>query len=130
MRNSVIDKIKGLALSGLNITSEQPFDEAGTPVYIKNPKTIYVDNLNIDYDTLYSTLGGTSFSNEVNIVRIYFVTDAKNHIANYDSLVSQLKSIKETIELPGAHRRDCSVQTSYVNDKLVTELEYRLTKLS
>lgn len=129
MRQSVIDSVKGLALNSLNVTVEMPFDESGTPLYLKNPKTIYVDQTQIDYDPLFSTLSGTSFSNEINVTRIYFTTDAKNPISNYTAIVASLRSIKDTLELPGAQRRDCTVQTSYVNDRLVTELEYRLIRL-
>lgn len=130
MRQQVIDKIKALAPNTVRITSELPYDESGVELYVKNPKTIYVDSLDVQIDSLFATLGGRNFSNEINIIRIYFTIDAKNPVFDYDNLVSELRNLKNTIDLKGATTREAVVQTRYSGDLLVTEIEYRLTRLT
>lgn len=130
MRESVLQQIKTLSPQGFNVSVELPYDESGTALYLKNPKTIYVDNLQVEQEPLISTLGGMSIVNEVNIVRIYFTTDAKNPAANYSPTVNTLRNLKDSIELPGAQIREALVSTDYAGDLAVTELEYRLTRLN
>lgn len=130
MRDSVLEQIKLISPQGVKVTKELPYDESGIAVYLKNPKTIYVDNMEVENDPFIQTLSGLNIVNEINIVRIYFTTDAKNQIANYDNLVSQLRALKSSIELPGATRREALVSIRYEGDLTVTELEYRLTRLN
>ena len=130
MRQQVIDQIKALAPNTIGISTELPYDESGVELYVKNPKRIYVDSLDVATDPLFSTLGGDSFANEINIVRIYFTTDAKNPQFDYSELVSDLRRIKDSIQLKGATTREAVVQTRYAGDLLVTEIEYRLTRLN
>lgn len=130
MRQLVLDQITKLSPQGLRIARELPYDESEVELFIKNPKTIYVDNLQVELDPLFDTLDGASFNLEQNIVRIYFTTDAKQPIANYDQVMSQLRNLKNSIELAGATRKETSVSTRYVGDLFVTELEYRLTRLN
>lgn len=130
MRQAVLDQIKRIAPQGLGISNELPFDEGDIDLFVKNPKTIYVDLLQVDLIPLFDTLDGANFNLEQNIVRIYFTTDAKKPMANYDQILNQLRTLKNSIELPGATRRETVVSTRYTGDLLVTELEYRLTRLN
>lgn len=130
MRDSVLQKIKRLSPQGMRVSEELPYNEGGTELFLKNPKTIYVDNLEIDNDPLIATLSGLNIVNEINSVRIYFTIDAKTKASNYDSLVSQLRSLRDSIELPGATRREALVSIRYQGDLAVTEIEYKLTRLN
>lgn len=130
MREQVIDRIKAKAFNGLKISKELPYDESGVELFLKNPKTVYVDTDNVDHEPLFATLGGQTFSNSITIVRVYFTTDAKNPPANYNSVVTELRAIRNEIDHPGATRREALVSTSYEGDLLVTEVEYRLTRLN
>ena len=97
---------------------------------MKNPKTIYIDNLQVEQEPLIVALNAFSINNEINIVRVYFTTDAKNPVNNYEKLVDQLRGLKDSIELSGATTREALVSTEYAGDLLITELEYRITKLN
>jgi hypothetical protein len=130
MRQAVLDQIKRTAPQGLSISNELPYLEGAIGLFVKNPKTIYVDSTEVDLIPLFDTLDGLNFNLEQSIVRIYFTTDAKKPMANYDQILNQLRSLKNLIEYPGATRRETTVSTSYEGDLLVTELVYRLTKLN
>lgn len=130
MRTDVINQIKAVAPFGYKLSNELPFDESDVALYLKNPKTIYVDTSTVDQDPLFATLDGLNITNSTTSTKVYFTTDAKNIPANYDTVVSSLKAIRDTISSPGAQRREAFVSTSYEGDLLVTELEYRITKIT
>ena len=130
MRSSVINAIKASSIQGLKVTTELPFEESGNAVYLKNPKTLYIDESISDTTPLIATLDGLSISSTTTSVKVYFTTDAKNIQPSYTTNIDALKGLKDTIDFPGANSRDVQVSTDYVGDMLVTEVEYRLTKLS
>lgn len=130
MRTQVIDAIKGSNLQVLRLSTELPFDESGVPVYVRNPKTIFVGATEYSVDPFLQTLDGLNFSNSITSVTVYFTTDAKTIQPWYDTNMVMLTGLANTIESPGSTSRDFVVSTDYVNDLLVTEIEYRITKLT
>lgn len=130
MRTQIIDRIKAVSPQGLRLSQELPYDESGSALFLKNPKTVYVDTDTVDQDPLVATLDGLNITNTTTSTKVYFTTDAKNIPANYDSTVAAFRAIRDTISFPGAQRREAFVSTSYEGDLLVTELEYRITKIT
>ena len=130
MRQEVIKSIKDLAPNNISISEEIPYAESGVELFLKNPKTIYVDELQIDTEPVFLTLDGMNISNEINSIRIYFTIDAKKTIFGYSELVRNLYNLKDTIALSGRFIRQATVSTRNEGDLLVTEIEYRLIRLN
>lgn len=130
MRTEIIDYINTLSLGSFTLSQEVPWEDAGTALYIKNPKRIYVDVVEYSNEPLFQTLQGQNINSETGVVRVYFACDAKQLPSNYDSLVSDIKLAKDITTIQGVNRRECSVNTSIEADLLVTELDLRFTKLS
>lgn len=130
MRTSTVNKIKGLGLTGYKIANELPFSDGGAEMYLRNPKTIYVDRATSETTQFLSTLDSLDIPQTTKSITAYFTTDAKNPPADYDSTVNSLLSVKNLIELAGANSREAFVSTDYVGDLLVTEVEYRLTRIN
>jgi hypothetical protein len=131
MRQAIYDYIKGLTLGTFSVTNELPWDENGTPLYLKNFKRIYVDRDQTAEEPTYLTMDGSVVLNtETTTVRVYFTTDAKQLPSNYDSLVSTIKLGKHTTDIEDVNRRECDVATSFENDSMITEFEFRFTKLT
>lgn len=130
MRTEIIDYVNSLALGGFTINQELPFEESGTPLYLKNLKRIYVDIGAYQSDPIIQALNGLTINNETTIIRLYFSCDAKQIPSNYESLVADLKEAKDITTIEGVNRRQCDVSTEINADILVTTLEYRFTKLS
>jgi len=130
MRQHILDQIKNQAITGIRVTNELPYDESGTALYIKNPKTIYVDNTQYESEPVLITLDGCTISTTATVVIVYFTTDAKDPPFSYDNWITTLRSIANSVEFDGAARREAFVSTSYESDLLITELEYRLTRLN
>jgi hypothetical protein len=130
MRQEVIDYLQGLNLGTYIVSSELPYSETGTPLYIKNLKKIYVDVDRFDSTPVISTLNGLNISNEITIVRVYLANDAKQIPSNYGDVVNAIRAGKDLDATQGFNRREAEVSTSYDADKLVTEIEIRYIKLT
>jgi len=129
MRTQVLDELKKLAITGYTISNEQPYDESGLALYLRNPKKIYVDREQTEIAPLITTMNSADISNETTTVRAYYSIDAKNIPANYDTIISSLRGIKSSIVRNGANSREAFVTTTYEGDLMVVELEYRLTRV-
>jgi hypothetical protein len=130
MRTELLDYIGTLDLGGYALSGEVPWTESGTPLYLKNPKRIYVDLDQYQQSPFIQTLNGQTISNEIGTVRVYFSNDAKQLPPNYETLVSELRLGKDLTTIQGVNRRECDVSTEFENDLLITELEFRYIKLS
>ena len=129
MRQELLDYIGNLGLGSFTLSQELPYDSSGVPLYVRNIKKLYVDLSQTAVDTFIMTLDGMTVSNETTSVKVFFTADAKQLPANYDTLISSLKGAKDSLTISGVSRRECDVATSFEQDLLVTELEYRFTKL-
>jgi hypothetical protein len=130
MRTAIYDYIKGLSLGQFRLSDERPFDASGQALYLKNMKTVYVDQEQITHETLIATLDGVNINAETTSVRVYFSTDAKQLPSNYSSLTASMKLARNAAAIQGVNRREVDVTTSYDEDKMITEFEFRFTKLT
>lgn len=129
MRTDIITYIQGLNLGSYTVSTEVPWLENGVPLYRKNLKKVYVDVDQIEMEPVVTALNGLMVQGEVTIVRVYFASDAKVLPPNYEDVVSQIKQVRDVLPLSGYYRRQVDVSTSFENDVIVTELEFRFTKI-
>lgn len=130
MRQSVLEKLRVSSLMPLSVSSELPFNESGVPLYIKNPKTIYVDETQTETAPLISTMDALSINILTKSVKIYFATDAKRILPNSETIETTLYNLKNSIEFPGSISRNAAVSKTYEDDLLVTEIEYSISRLT
>lgn len=130
MRTEILDYLKGLKLKNYNISDELPFSNSGTAMYTKNTKRIYVDLEQITNEPFIMVFDSNGIDSEVHSVRLYFTTDAKQLPSDYTALVSQIRSAKDVSSTVNYHRREVSNTTSFENDLMLTEFEFRFTKLT
>jgi hypothetical protein len=130
MREAILDYLNSLATGSFSVTSDLPWTSSGSPLYMTNPKRIYVDRPQVTHDPLIRTLDGTSINTEVTSILIYFTADAKQLPANYETLVSNIKLARNISTISGVSRRESDVTSEFNNDMLVTQIELRFTKLT
>jgi hypothetical protein len=129
MRKQLLDYIKKQKLGGFRVDDVLPRTEAGEPLYLKNPRRIYVDEPDTNTTPLITLLNGHGISSEVTRISVFFSNDAKVLSANYTELVEQIESARNIDPELGFNSRESVVRTSYENDMLVTEVELAYTKL-
>lgn len=130
MRQEILNYVNGLSLGTFSVSSELPYDQSGTALYLSNPKKIYVGNEQTSTEPLVSALDGPVIDNEVTTVSIYFSADAKQLPANYDTLVTNLKAAKNITTVTGIHRRELDAVTEFQGDLIVNSMEIRFNKVT
>ena len=131
MRTDLIDYLQTLNLGTFIVSTELPFSESGTALYIKNLKKIYVDVDQYEVDPVIRTLGSVMITRDTIAVRVYFANDAKSIPPNYDEVVRLIRTAKDILPTTGGFTsREVDVETSFEADKLVTEIELRFIKLT
>lgn len=130
MRTEILDYLKGLKLKNFNISDELPFSNSGTAMYLKNIKRIYVDLEQITNEPFINLFGSYSIDSEIHSVRLYFSTDAKQLPSDYNQTVSDLRLAKDVATSENFYRREVNSSTNFENDLMITEIEFRFTKIS
>ena len=130
MRSTVLSFLQTQNLGTFIVTTELPWDENGTELYLKNLKKIYVDVTQYSVEPIITTLNGVNITTDIHSVKVYFANDAKSLPPNYDEVVEVIRSAKNIDTTTGYHSREVDVSTKYELDKLVTEIELRYIKLT
>jgi len=128
MRTEILDFIRDINPGGFFVTEELPWSESGLALYLKNLKRVYVDVEQTETEDFLTAFSGLTIQTRIHIVRVFFATDAKTLPPNYEDFVTALTRVND-IAVEGYHRRLIDISTTIENDVLVTELEYRFTKL-
>ena len=130
MRQAIYDHIDSLTLGSFNLSTELPWTSSGTALYLKNLKRIYVDVDQITEELSIAALNGLIINDETTTVRVFFACDAKQLPSNYETVVSGIRTAKSTASITGVSRRECDVSTSFEEDIVVTEFEFRFIKIT
>ena len=130
MRSQILDYINDLSLGTYSVSNNLPYDETGGSLYIKNVKTIYVDQPTFTENPILTALDGSDVTDQVTSVSIFFSTDAKSLPSNFDTLITALKNAKDITTVGGIHRREADVSRVYQGDLIVTEIVVRFIKLT
>jgi hypothetical protein len=128
MRTEILDYIRDVNPGGFFVTEELPWSESGLALYLKNLKRVYVDVEQTETGDLITSFSGLIIQDRQDIIRVFFATDAKTLPPNYEDFITALRRVND-IPLAGYHRKQVNISTTIENDVLVTELEYRFTKL-
>lgn len=130
MRTEILDYLQSQNLGLFTVSREQPWSENDVPLYIKNLKKIYASEDSVEIVPLITTLNGNDVPSEVTSVTVYLACDAKQTPPNLSDVISSVSTAKNISTISGVHRRECSISRSYDNDVLITELEFRFTKIT
>jgi hypothetical protein len=130
MRTEILDYLKGLKLKNFNISDELPFSNSGTQMYLKNLKRVYVDIEQVTGEPFILLFGDYNVDSEVHSVRLYFSTDAKQLPSDYSQVASDIRLAKNITTSEKFFRKEVTSSTTFENDLMITEFEFRFTKLT
>jgi len=128
MRDLILGLVDNIAVDGFSTSSKLPFDQNGVPLYLQNFKKVYVDLPQTEQEPLFNTLDGNGPVNETITVTAYIATDAKTLPSNYNQLLTALKSIRISSDITGYNQKTTGVQTEYVDDSLLTVVDWVFVK--
>jgi hypothetical protein len=125
MRTELLSAIR-TTLSSLNqfaVSEELPWQQNGTPLYLKNMKRVYVDREETDETVLISTFSGDIYSNDVTVL-VYLAVDAKNPPSQLDTAIQRILAAKNATGVVNS-----GVESDYTQeqqeDVLIYTFEFR-----
>lgn len=129
MRDTVIKYATNLKSRGFQVSQELPFDADGNPLYVKNPKRVYVDQDQVSVESEIKRMSGNDILREVVVVNVYVAVDAKQTSQETSSLIASLTQTKAIDSDNKYFRRSSNVTTEFVNDLLVNSIELRFERI-
>lgn len=133
MRTAIVNylNLNKRSLTPAIVAEHLPYSIDGNPIYFKNKKHIYVDVDQVNQITALNALDGSGATNEHTNIRAFLITDAKNPLPNYETIVQTVKDARLTDELSplGVTQRLCTVTTRYQEDAVITEFEFHFVRL-
>ena len=106
-----------------SVSSELPFVAGGTPLHIKNMKTLYLDEQQDEISGFIITLDKRDIDQTATTIRAYVAVDAKNKPSQTDSMLSAIQAARTVIApVVGA---DATLTTEIQDDIIVYSVEYR-----
>lgn len=131
MRTQLLAYLTANLTGTIKTSSELPFEEGNSALYLKNMRRVYLDEPNTEMDRLYGTLDANHHINQkITTVRAYLCVDAKNRNADLDTALTTMASAKDVTTITTAHRREFDYTTNIEDDKLIYEFEYRFYSIS
>lgn len=109
------------------VSQELPFTASGEPLYVKNKKTVYVDDEIESKIQLYRTLDQGEVYQTETTVQAFLSLDAKNQPSNIDDVVSAILSARDVIT--GTQVNEGEVVSEIEDDVLTYTFEYNITNL-
>jgi len=129
IRDDVLSYLTSSNLGSYSLSTELPFSNSGTTLYVKNPKRIYVDEEQKLTEPLVTTFNMTINQSE-STVDIYFSNDAKNLPVDYDTVRATIEDFKKIYAPDGLLNSTVETTSEYVNDLLVTRVQLKFVKLT
>ena len=116
------------AYTAYKVSSELPFESSGIPLYVKNKKTLYVDDQLDNRIQLYRTLDqGEVYQTETQVLA-FLCVDAKNPPSDIDAVVSAVLDARNVIT--GTQINEATVTNEITEDEITYTFEYNITKIS
>lgn len=129
MRQDIIAYLKQLNLKNYKVSDELPFKPNGTELFIKNVKKIYVDVEQVEQTAFIPLLRDGDIDQEVTTIRVYFTTDAKQLPTDYSQVIQLIRMAKDSIVVAKGFRKDATSTSEYVDDLLLTTVEFTFQAL-
>jgi hypothetical protein len=129
MRQAIYDYIGGLDLGSFKLATNLPFIKNGTRLHFSNKKHIYVDTDQQYQSPGIDTFGLTATVDEVVLVPVYLVCDAKQLPADYDAVVARVQGARLAPGTEDYIQRTVKTTSSYVEDDLVTTWEFSFKRI-
>ena len=130
MRTQLLDYL-GTALTGaIKVSLEQPFDQGGDALYMKNMRKVYLEEPFTEQDQLIGVLDDLDIIQLITYVRGYLAVDAKNRNSDLDSALQVLAAARTSATISGSFRKEFDYTTTIDNDVLLYEFEYRFYSIT
>jgi len=130
MRTELLDYLTTNLTGSIKPSTELPYVEGVSPLYMKNARRVYLDEPYTAQDNLLTTLDSLQINRRITVVKWFLTVDAKNRNSDLDTALTTLGSAKDITTITGVFTRLFDYTVSMDNDRLVYEGEYRFANLA
>lgn len=109
--------------SQFSLSTELPFVAGNIPLHVKNMKTVYLDEQQVEVTDLIMTLDKRDIQQTVTTIRAYLAVDAKNKPSQTDSVLAAIEAAKSSIA--PVVNVDTTQSTEIQDDIIIYSIEYR-----
>lgn len=109
--------------SQFKVSTELPFVAGNVPLHVKNMKTVYVDEEQIDVSEFIPTLDNRTINQTVTTLVAYLAVDAKNKPTNTDAAITAMQAAVNAVA-PVVNVQSI-VSTEILDDIIIYSVEYR-----
>ena len=111
------------AYNQFSLSSELPFVAGNTPLHVKNMKTVYLDEQQVEVTDLIMTLDKRDIQQTETVIRAYLAVDAKNKPTQTDAVLTAIAAAKSSIA--PVVNADTLQSTEIQDDIIIYSIEYR-----
>ena len=129
MRQALLTFLSVNLTGMITVSSELPFEQGGSPLYIKNMRRVYIDEPEVEQTQLLTTFD-EDVNQNITTVRAYLTVDAKNRNNNLDAALTVLANAKTYANISSSFRKEFDYTTTIDADKIIYEFEYRFYTLA
>tara|TARA_R110000823_G_scaffold135448_2_gene264576 strand:- start:427 stop:822 length:396 start_codon:yes stop_codon:yes gene_type:complete len=113
--------------TAFTVSSELPFNSAGEALYLKNMKTVYLDEDQLEVTQHVPVLNANKIMQTETTVNGYLVTDAKNQPSDIDTVIANVLVARTAIS--NIIDASSSVETEIDDDRITYTFEYNFLKI-
>ena len=125
MRNYLITYLDDNLPNAFKVSQEQPFEQGGQALYLKNLRRVYVAEPSTEQTQLIQTFGDDDVIQKITTIVAYLAVDAKNRNADLDSALTTMANARLDATITDSFRKEFDYTTTIDNDILLYEFEYR-----
>jgi hypothetical protein len=129
IRDDLLSCLTTESLGSFGLSTELPFSNSGIVLYQKNPKKVYVDK-DLKLVEPFVVTFETTINQTTTTVDVFFSNDAKTLPADYDATRETIESFINTYALDGLMNATVETTTEYVNDLIVTKIQFKFVKFN
>lgn len=112
--------------TNFRVSSELPFESGGNSLFLKNKRTIYVDDLSEEQIQLYRTIDqGTVYQTQT-IVEAFLTVDAKNQPTDIEDVIQAILNAKSVVT--ETQSNEAIVASDIEDDYITYTFEYTILK--
>ena len=130
MRTELLAYLTANLTGSIKTSQEQPFEQGGDPLYLKNMRKVYLAEPQTEQDQLIPVLTGDDINQMITTVRGYLAVDAKNRNSDLDQALNYMGTALRSANIPDSFRKEFDYTTTIDNDILLYEFEYRYYTLA
>jgi len=130
MRTELLSYLTANLTGTIKVSQEQPFDQGGQALYLKNMRRVYLQEEYTEQVQLVPVLNAADIMQKITYVKGFLATDAKNRNSDLDQALTVLANARTGANIPSSFRKEYDFVTTIDNDQLIYEFEYRFYTLA